>query len=177
MNLREELKNGNIYENEKGKVFLRELNVASLGDAEKLDDDILENRKGKGLFDIECPHFIPREKAYDGGKHHGDLFIDCDGIVYTCGNHAFPVGDVYEESLASIIDGINNPRPDGRFGLTRKVYNSLLVLSRYMVIENMAIGKVFQMIYQENPKLITNIQTQCGACSRLGYNEDFKKHF
>ncbi|ACB86061.1 radical SAM protein [Natranaerobius thermophilus] len=177
MNLKEKSTNSKVYENEKGQVFLRHLNVASIGDAEKFDDDILENKKGEDLFDIECPHFIPRENAYDGGKHHGDLFIDCDGIVYTCGNHAYPVGDIYEESLVSIIDGINNPRSDGRFGLTRKVYHSLLVLSRYMEIENMAIGKAFQMIYQENPELLDNIQTQCGACSCLGYDEDLQKAF
>ncbi|QGT98774.1 Radical SAM domain protein [Candidatus Syntrophocurvum alkaliphilum] len=178
LKLKEELSvNASIYKNEKGQVFLRRLNVASLGDAENFDDNILENKKGEKLFDIQCPHFIPREKAYDDGKHHGDLFIDYDGIVYTCGNHAYPVGDVYEESLVSIIDGINNPSNDGNFSLTRNVYHSLLVLSRHTGIKNIAIGEALRMIYSENPELVHNIQTQCGACSSLGHRKDLQQAF
>ncbi len=177
LKLKEELVNASLYENEKGQVFLRRLNVASLGDAEKFDENILENNKGEKLFNIECPHFLPRENAYDDGKYHGDLFIDHDGTVYTCGNHAYPVGDIHKESLASIIDGINNPSLDGNFGLTRKVYYSLLVLSRHTENKNKAIGEAFRMIYKENPELVNNIQTQCGACSCLGHREDLQRAF
>ncbi len=166
-----------IYENEKGQVFLRRLDVASLGNAEKFADNILENKQGEKLFKMECPHFSRRENAYDDGKHHGDLFVNHDGIVYTCGNHAFPVGNVYEESLMAIIDGINKPGLDGKFSLTRKVYHSLLALSRHQEIEKMAIGEAFRMIYQENPELVNDIQTQCGACSCLGHREDLQQAF
>ena len=174
-----------VFGNEKGEILLKQLNVASLGDAKTLDHDILENRAGQNLFGIGCPHFLPREKAFDAGKHHGDLFIHHDGTLYTCGNHAYPVGNVFEESLPSIIRGINKPDSRGDFSLTRKVYHSLLTLSRQGDIGDKALGEAFRLIYASYPKLLNNIKTQCGACSCLGHQKDlqeaflnvFKKHY
>ena len=169
--------NASIFENEKGKIFLRRLNVAKLGDAETLGDDILENRTGKKLFNIECSHFIPREHAYDNGKHHGDLFIDYNGIVYTCGDHAYPVGNVLEESLTSIIEGINKRSLEGEYGINRTVFHSLLILSRKENVGNSAIGEAFRMIHSKYPALVHDVKTQCGGCSCLGHKKDLQKAF
>lgn len=166
-----------LFENEKGVLLLRRLNVASLGDAEHLNDDILENRSGKELYHIKCPHFLPRENAYDVGKHHGDLFVDHDGMVYTCGNHAHPVGNVHEESVSAIVDGLNRPTSEGKFALSRRVYYSLLLLSRQKEVGAMAVGEAFRLICSEYPELVGSIKTQCGACSRLGHNRSLQQAF
>ena len=166
-----------VFENEKGVILLRRLNVASLGDARSLNDDALENRSGEKLYQIECPHFIARENAYDDGKHHGDLFVDHNGVVYTCGNHAHPVGSVLEEPLSAIIRGVNRPSSKGNYALNRRVYHSLLVLSRQKEIGNRAIGEAFRLICLEHSELVGSIKTQCGACSCLGHDRRLQQAF
>ncbi|SCY79888.1 radical SAM protein [Alkaliphilus peptidifermentans] len=166
-----------VYANEKGKILLKLLGVSNIGDAEGLDDSMLESKAGKDIFHIKCSHFIPTEQAYDKGKYHRDLFVDYNGIVYTCGNHAYPVGNVYRESLASIIKGINMPTLDNEFGMSRKVFHSLLLLSENKNIGNNAIGEAFRLMYAENPKLIESLKTQCGGCNSLGSQKDIQTAF
>ncbi len=169
--------NAGVYGNEKGKLFLRRLGVSRIGDAAIIGDEKLENKAGMGLFDLKCPHFMSRKDAYDHGKYHGDLFVDHEGIVYTCGNHAYPVGNVFKESLSSIIKGINSPRQGDEYGRTRRVYHSLLLLAQNDMVADNAVGEAFRLIYAKHPGLIHALKTQCGGCHCLGHKEDMQRAF
>jgi MoaA/NifB/PqqE/SkfB family radical SAM enzyme len=166
-----------VYGNEKGQIYLKRLGISNTGDAETLNDDILENRTGKNLFSIRCPHFTSKKQAYDNGKYHRDLYIDYNGIVYTCGNHAYPVGNIFKESLSAIIKGINSPNLEGEFGRNRAVFHSLLRLSQNEKIGNNAIGEALRLINSENPKLIQKLKTQCGSCNCLGTRKELQEAF
>ncbi|TYQ12640.1 UNVERIFIED_CONTAM: MoaA/NifB/PqqE/SkfB family radical SAM enzyme [Acetivibrio alkalicellulosi] len=166
-----------IYGDEKGIVFLKRLGISSIGDAQELDDSILENKRGSYLFNTRCTQFTPRDQAYDGGKYHGDLFVDYNGTVYSCGNHAYPIGNVFEESLSSIIKGVNTPNSDGDFAISRRVFYSLLLLSQNKKIGNNAIGEAFRLINIKNPEMIKKLKTQCGGCNCLGNNKELQKAF
>lgn len=157
--------------NSKCEILLRRLEVSKLGDANNLKDIFLESRKGSELFNISCPQFRLRENSYDGGNYHGDLYIDFNGIVYTCGNHAFPIGNIYEESLESIVDGVNNPNELSPYSKTRKVFNILLCLSRETGIGERSIGEAIKTIHSINPSYIASMNTKCGSCKCLGTNE------
>ncbi|WP_432405494.1 radical SAM/SPASM domain-containing protein [Wukongibacter sp. M2B1] len=157
--------------NGKGAALLRRLEVSKLGDAKNLNNTFLESRKGSELFNISCPQFRLREKAYDGGKYHGDLYIDFNGVVYTCGNHTFPIGNIYEESLEAIVDGVNNPDKLSSYSKTRKVFNILLRLSRETGIGDRSIGEAIKIIHSINPSYIDFMNTKCGSCQCLGTNE------
>lgn len=173
-----ELSNGDkVYGNEKGKIYLKRLGVSNTGDAETLNDDFLENKRGENLFNIRCAHFAPREHAYDNGRYHRDLFVDFNGIVYTCGNHAYPIGNVFKESLSEIIRGTNNPNLNSEFGMNRAVFHSLLLLSQDEKVGNNAIGEALWLIYSENPNLIRNLKTQCGSCNCLGSHKELQVAF
>lgn len=173
-----ELLNGDkVYGNEKGKIYLKRLGVSNIGEAETLNDDFLENKSGKNLFNSRCAHFTLREHAYDNGRYHRDLFVDFNGIVYTCGNHAYPVGNVFKESLSEIIRGINSPDLNREFGVNRAVFHSLLLLSQDEKIGNNAIGEALRLIYSEEPDLIKNLKTQCGSCNCLGTDKDLQVAF
>lgn len=169
--------NTRVYGNEKGKILLKYLHVSNIGAAEVLGNEVLEDRSGINLFNARCSHFVQRDQAYDNGRHHGDLFVDYNGIVYTCGDHAFPVGNVSKESLSSIIKGINTAGSEGDFGLTRRVFHSLLLLSKDPGVGNNAIGEAFRLIYSRYPELIQSLKTQCGACNCLGNRKDLQEAF
>lgn len=169
--------NTKIFGNEKGEVLIKRLQVSNIGAGENLDSKYLEAKAGKDVFDIQCPHFNPKKLAYDNGKYHGDLLVDYNGIVYICGNMTFPVGNIFKESLGSIIEGINTPNLAHEFGMTRKVFYSLLLLSQNEEIGNKAVGSAFRMIYSEKPELILNLKTQCGSCNCLGNNKELQKIF
>ncbi|MDQ2086180.1 radical SAM protein [Herbivorax sp. ANBcel31] len=169
--------NSSIYENKEGQILLKRLGISNVGKASTLGDNVLENKSGKNLFEICCNHFTPTNKAYDGGKYHRDLFIDWNGIVYTCGNHAYSIGNVFNESLSSIIEGVNKPKLDSEFAINRKVFHSLLVLSQNKRIGSNAIGEAFRLISLKNPELIKDIKTQCGACNCLGNNKQLQREF
>lgn len=157
--------------NNKGEILLKRLEVSKLGDANNLNDTFLESRKGLELFNISCPQFKSRENSYDGGKYHGDLYVDFNGLVYTCGNHAFPIGNIYEESLEAIVDGVNNPNKLSPYSKTRKVFNILLQLSRETGIGDRSIGEAIKIIHSINPSYIDSMNTKCGSCQCLGTNE------
>ncbi len=160
-----------LLRNSKGEILLRRLEISKLGDANNLKDTFLENLKGLEVFNISCPQFRLRENAYDGGKYHGDLYIDFNGIVYTCGNHAFPIGNIYEESLESIVDGVNSPNKLSPYSKTRKLFNILLRLSRETGIGERSIGEAIKIIHSINPSYIDSMNTKCGSCQCLGTNE------
>jgi MoaA/NifB/PqqE/SkfB family radical SAM enzyme len=166
-----------IYGNEKGRLFVRKRGVYAHGDAKKLDRNLLAGADGKGLFQSKCPIFNPREQAYDGGKYHGDLLVNFDGVVYTCGGSAYPVGNVFDESLSSVVKSIDSGKMDGKFSTTRAVYHRLLKLTKLPGVGNAAIGKAFEMIHQKKPELTKDILLGCGACCALGQRKDLQKTF
>jgi len=151
-------------------IYLKHIEISNTGDAATFDHDLLEDRSGEDLFTIACPHFKPTNQAYDKGKYHRDLYVDSDGLVYTCGNHAFAIGNIHKESLQEIIDGVNHPKEDHEFGLSRRVFYILLYLSESQAIGNQAIGHALKMIHRANPDLTSHLRTQCGACNQLGSN-------
>ena len=166
-----------IYANKAGKIFVRKRGIYAHGDAGGLDKSLLSGSTGKGLFKTRCPIFNPRETAYDKGRHHGDLLVNFDGVVYTCGGTAYPVGNVFEESLSSIVESINSGRCEGNFGLSRAVYHRLLKLTKLPEVADAAVGRAFEMIYKQKPCLTRGILSGCGACCVLGSDKNLQRAF
>lgn len=160
-----------LLRNSKGDILLKRLEVSKLGDANYLKDSFLDGRKGSELFDIRCPQFNLREHSYDGGKYHGDLYVDFNGVVYTCGNHAFPIGNIYEESLEAIVDGVNNPDKINPYSKARKIFYILLSLSRETGIGDRSVGEAIRIIHSIDPVFLDRMNTKCGSCHAFGNDE------
>ncbi len=165
------------YGDERGIILVKHLEISNIGGASELKNNFLEDRVGEELFNICCPHFLPRQRAYDGGKYHRDLFVDHDGTVYTCGNHAYPVGNINHHSLSAIIDGVNSPEPEGMFANSRKVFRTLLLLSENEDVGRRAVGEALRLSFAQRPEVVQNLRTQCGACKALGTDRRLQDAF
>gem|GEM_PF-6423471 len=166
-----------IWRTDRGKILVRRLGVSNVGDAGRLGRDVLEDRTRSDLFNLRCPHFIPQKRAYDDGKHHRDLFVDSSGVVYTCGNHAFAVGSIWDDSLSRIVQKVNQPDTTGEFGMNRAVFRSLLLLSERLGSEERAVGDALRLAHRQNRALLEDLRTQCGACNALGSTPELQQAF
>ncbi len=166
-----------LWETRKGSILVKRLGVSNVGAARDLGAKMLEDRSGEALFALRCPHFLPTSRAYDGGLHHRDLFVNHDGTVYSCGNGAHPLGDIWSESLPSIVRGANRPEGSGPYSINRTVFRTLLILAERTRVGPRAVGEALRLAASEDPGTVQKLRTQCGSCHALGHDPKLQEAF
>ncbi len=88
--------------------------TADIGSGETLKPESL-TALGKTIFERNCYTFHPRSKSGIGGGINQEIAVNYDGEVYTCALQSLNIGNIRENSLPKIVNGVNKGNPPEKY--------------------------------------------------------------